>query len=823
MGGAWPVRFTLKVTSNIDLVPTNGVYLTLQHSKLIPGFEVFNFVASSCDFGANTEGFSFAWDTRTLCYPISPDLEVEGITPIENTQPTSSTPSKIGSGIFWKMSKLIHNKQYELIVWGVADVCANQNVSVASAPENRADPLQSEKSSLTQLTFSFSMSIYKAIDQTKRGANRFNSNDLLATGSTNADPKCWSTFRGQSIDTFIGGSTQKGWGYELYTGKPASDLNGQNMAGVKIPSPTAGFQLPSAQTTDQCAYKEFADWAILYSPTDPTPAPATTGYESCIKCAAPAPNPYFLNNSNWSTSGAYGWELSGGVSGYKPLFLFSSTPLQTALGSNHGVLIRGDFAYNQGPWETTTYADLALPLPIVQHLEQSSLNNYAGLKGTSGGKFEMLLSKAWFTNSAKTSSNCVLSTQIGTSLNTVGVGGNQASIVWSPSCPTCKGYHISYMQLGGSPILPKAWTTNPGANSSTMSLNLDNFYIYQDTLDTSNTILPTSGGSTIPTLKIASVAQTALTTAPGGSKFTLCPFCLAYQPFSPSPPSDAIRRTLSGCYKNANISNRTCIAHINFYTNCVKWVNTSPTQKNLFTNIDVVWRFFPAIATTIAPNGPNRVIRFVKLFPEAQVFQDLSVKNIKSGTTINPVIFHWNPSVAESGSVYQGYGTYCLVELNKDQLSVLGTATSNTLAVFIYNMPLMDVDASDPTSTYPIGSLNSGVTAWGYSSIPPFSNYGQMGCLNLSSSNYIRINPNSSNPILSQGNGASGLTNMITETGGAATNISIEASKYFQPNYSYTLPAQGNNTSNGRSLYHFLLGSIVLFTGIKPSLGCYLE
>ncbi len=65
---------SFKVTSTVNLAPTNGAYLVLQHSKLIKGFDVYNFVAPSCDFSANSEGFTFAWELE-LYYPLSPTLK----------------------------------------------------------------------------------------------------------------------------------------------------------------------------------------------------------------------------------------------------------------------------------------------------------------------------------------------------------------------------------------------------------------------------------------------------------------------------------------------------------------------------------------------------------------------------------------------------------------------------------------------------------------------------------------------------------------------------------------------------------------------------
>ncbi|MCP3681372.1 MAG: hypothetical protein GY861_01660, partial [bacterium] len=422
MSGAWPTKFTFKVTSTIDLTPTNGAYLVLQHSKLIPGFEVYNFVSSSCDFSANSEGFTFTWGTRTVCYPLSPDLEVSGVTAIaaSDSSANSSTPSKDGSGIFFKMAKLTQNVQYELLVWGVADVCGQVNRSIP-ASGGTADPLQSGKASVTALTYSFSMNIYKDINQTKRGSARFTATDVIATGTTSAGPKCYSAFRGESLST-SSGSIGTGAFYEVYTGLAGTDKNGQNAPGVGVTAPTAGFQLPSSTVGDQNAYKEFADWAIIKAPLDPPTPALTTGYVVDVTAAATSEN---INQSNWAAYGAYGWFVSGSVEQYKPYFLFTSTTTQQTINTSNAWVIRGDFAYGQGPHTTTgSYADFALPLPIVKHLSGSfSSNNYQSLYGTPNGKFEIYFSKTWFTYSTKVIGACTTSFNVSISANKVDPSG----------------------------------------------------------------------------------------------------------------------------------------------------------------------------------------------------------------------------------------------------------------------------------------------------------------------------------------------------------------------------------------------------------------
>ena len=81
MGGAWPLLFMFKmdsIYSIADMAPTNGIIVALSHSRLIPQYEVWNFIASTCDFSMNTVDqteFKTAWGERNNCFPLNTDLE----------------------------------------------------------------------------------------------------------------------------------------------------------------------------------------------------------------------------------------------------------------------------------------------------------------------------------------------------------------------------------------------------------------------------------------------------------------------------------------------------------------------------------------------------------------------------------------------------------------------------------------------------------------------------------------------------------------------------------------------------------------------------
>ncbi len=111
MGGAWPLIFTYQVVSSEDLAPENGVYVLIRHGKFIPGFEMLNFVQSSCDFSLNTADpshFSFNFGERNNCQPLFMDLFVKG-QPNPTLADSAASPSLKGSAFVFKQSKLFKN------------------------------------------------------------------------------------------------------------------------------------------------------------------------------------------------------------------------------------------------------------------------------------------------------------------------------------------------------------------------------------------------------------------------------------------------------------------------------------------------------------------------------------------------------------------------------------------------------------------------------------------------------------------------------------------------------------------------------------------
>ena len=274
------------------------------------------------------------------------------------------------------------------------------------------------------------------------------------------------------------------------------------------------------------------------------------------------------------------------------------------------------------------------------------------------------------------------------------------------------------------------WDSTPLTNCDALSLRLGNYWIKgasgsESTIDTSSAI-PTS--STVPTtVKIYGIVQVSPRNNPGGQYYTLNPSSVGYKQFI-APGTGAMVYTSLTC----TITTRVCLLAFNLWTNCLKWIALVPdTNKFLYSYLDIIYRYAPSKNGGIIGNGPSTTIRLVKLFPEPQAMQDVQ-KKVTTGSPGKPFVFHYAHVTPESSAAYTGYGSLCLVEILKAYITVLGTDNSNILAIFLFNIPLIDTDVMDAGSTYPIGSLDTGISAWGLNSAPSYSKLGPMGCRNTS-------------------------------------------------------------------------------------------
>ena len=309
-------------------------------------------------------------------------------------------------------------------------------------------------------------------------------------------------------------------------------------------------------------------------------------------------------------------------------------------------------------------------------------NKYAAQWGQSTGQLQIYYSRNWFTAGAKNvSTGCVTAFTTSRPLDKPATGGIAATII--PNATPGAGisdlsYYKSYMFYTTHLMAAFAdWVADPVADT-TIHKELRNYFITKTSIDGTTTI---PDGTTIPaTVKIIGKLQITLQVAPFGQYYTIDPSAAGYQDYTTSQTSAG--KTSLTC----GTADKICPLAFNLYTNCLKWAASLPsTNKTLFNYFDTIFRWLPGRNAALAGNGPNRVIRFVKLFPEAQLFQDVLKRNISS-TVGAPFVMHYTYVTAESGTVYASQGNACLVELFAAHITGLGTTLSNTLAVFLFNL-----------------------------------------------------------------------------------------------------------------------------------------
>jgi hypothetical protein len=122
-----------------------------------------------------------------------------------------------------------------------------------------------------------------------------------------------------------------------------------------------------------------------------------------------------------------------------------------------------------------------------------------------------------------------------------------------------------------------------------------------------------------------------------------------------------------------------------------------PTVKSLYTSIEFLYGF-------TYKGAVNRVNRFIKLYPEAGVFQDKVKVDVTS--TSNPLILHYSYVGKDDKAV-------CLLELSSTIISPIADSSSNTLMVWIYYGTLLETDYDDASSTYPAAPVLSSINAYG--------------------------------------------------------------------------------------------------------------
>jgi hypothetical protein len=193
---AWPIKFSF--TPNVDLTPSSGVYVTIQHTSAVDGNSItaqkFSFIASTCDFSDNPD-IDNSFGKRPPCFPMRTDF----------TYPNMTGTYK-GSGIFFNLkSGILSSKKYYVTVWGYADNCAGSSFGF-----NLTGGI-SPKVNSQNITFSFTATVYKGISGTAQNESRFSSTSAISASlNTAMSGVCWNNI-------IQGGSTENQWDKNFLT------------------------------------------------------------------------------------------------------------------------------------------------------------------------------------------------------------------------------------------------------------------------------------------------------------------------------------------------------------------------------------------------------------------------------------------------------------------------------------------------------------------------------------------------------------------------------------------------------------------------------
>lgn len=143
------------------------------------------------------------------------------------------------------------------------------------------------------------------------------------------------------------------------------------------------------------------------------------------------------------------------------------------------------------------------------------------------------------------------------------------------------------------------------------------------------------------------------------------------------------------------------VIQFGLYTDCLVWSAQPSTVKSLFSYFEMQGQLTEA-------NQPLRVLRFIKLYPEAGVLQQATALNPSGSTnyynTTNNtawIIGHYNVTT-QAASPY----AVCIIEINSNDLNS-SRNNSNTLLIWLFATSLLDVDYTNSTSEYPIAPLSN--------------------------------------------------------------------------------------------------------------------
>ena len=156
-----------------------------------------------------------------------------------------------------------------------------------------------------------------------------------------------------------------------------------------------------------------------------------------------------------------------------------------------------------------------------------------------------------------------------------------------------------------------------------------------------------------------------------------------------------IRENVIQCTDDNVLTNKTCIGNFFLYSNCIKIKKPVKPIKTIYTYFDVLYIFEFAKDSSSNPVS-SRVVRFVKLFPEYGVF------NNPDGQTVRNSLLSYHYAYGNS----EADNPVCILEISGNRMAEFindnQSSSLNTLAIFLFNVNLLDIDYSKTANTYPI-------------------------------------------------------------------------------------------------------------------------
>jgi hypothetical protein len=634
---------------------------------------------------------------------------------LDHNYPNHTTDKAFpGAGIFFKVNSLLSSKKYYLTLWVFADNCGGNNSDNFSIPSNQDG---------SSVKYSFQLTVYKLVNSKGLNEKRLDNSSNEILGQSIITPMmntCWNAI-------VNGANFSDPTSPDDSTPMEFNSTSANNIFTVDYMNLPIS---PDGVTTsiDTALYKEIYDWGISATPSSIN----ASGYTADVSSTF---TEYFLYGGKTITTDSY--------------FL-----LRAKLPINLSANVYSYFALPT----TAASVDNSQPFYLAKSifLFSSAWFKKGDLINSSTGCY---VSWAW--HSSATDSNPNANTPATLDLQDIGTTKPWKNLVFNASQTP---YATTTKKSTGEDV----WTEfKPNFISSVFNganMNPPGAFNHIPTIDITSTTL--DGQS----LKIVSTQmgkykaenlwfkENTSTTVPTNTwiPMDIDTFYSQVTPSTNQPPS------------NSSI-------YLSLFTSCLKWKNTPPAVKSLYTYIDIQWNFS-------YKNLTNRVNRFIKLYPEGGVFHDYNSKFLTSNlSTRNPLLIHY-------AYVNQSTMGVCLLELDTNTLSTLGDGTSDTLAIWLFFGSLIEMDYSNTSATYPVAPLHGGINSYGLQSSTPVSKE------NL----YYPDKSLSKFPYIT-GNLAAGkygsldeLMGMPKSAGGPSIRVVTQ-----------------------KSFYHILMGSVVILNGIK--------